>query len=67
MLGNIRKNYKNYQIIISLKVDELRNKLDSKNKLIEKKTNEALQVIFLFKILKTTIDQALDRAKSKYK
>ena len=28
-----------------LQVDELRNKLEQKNKLIEKKTQEALQVI----------------------
>ena len=29
------------------KVDELRNKLEQKNKLIEKKTQEALQVYIL--------------------
>lgn len=31
--------------LLVLQVDELRNKLDHKNKLIEKKTQEALQVI----------------------
>ena len=31
-------------------VDELRNKLEQKNKLIEKKTQEALQVIFKIRI-----------------
>ena len=34
------------------KVDELRNKLEQKNKLIEKKTQEALQVYYSWNIYK---------------